>query len=149
VAGTGLLSGIVMVPRIMAQQCYSETQVAQGCSVSNQCLYLLSSTVYEKGTCSNRHQGHACGSKFTSIPTLHNSLLNTVFPSLKRGTAYGTSPSVGGSDVNGDGKVTIFDGSMIVGRIGVRGDCGFDPADVIRDGAVDFRDLAVIILAIR
>jgi hypothetical protein len=149
--GTGVFVwGVVNgVQRVKAQQCFAEAQVFQSCALYNQCLYLFNGVVYEKDTCSTKHQGHACGSKFTSIPSLHNTLLNTVFPSLKRGTAYETAPVIGSSDVTGDGRVNIFDVGRVLGRFGRRGDCGFESVDVLADGGVDFRDFQAVVLAVR
>ena len=47
---------------LFSQTCMTVSQVQN----DNRCLYVLSNNVYEKGTRSSPHQGHACGSDITS-----------------------------------------------------------------------------------
>ena len=137
--------GLRLPSTAWAQNCYSEQQVTNSCALYAKCFYLLNGQVYDYGSCSSPHQGHVCGSKFASIPSLHNSMLNTIFPGLRRGKAYAPPPLVATSDLNGDGKVNLFDQVRVIRSYGTKGECGFGAADIIQDGGVDYVDLGKLL----
>lgn len=54
--------------RARSQTCFTTTQVKS----DSRCLYILDGSVYEKGSRSKPHHGHACGSDVSSvIPSYH------------------------------------------------------------------------------
>ncbi len=64
-----LMTGLFLyAPLVFAQTCMSREQV----SSDNRCLYVASDKVYEKGTRTDPHQDHPCGTDVTSIlPVTH------------------------------------------------------------------------------
>ena len=63
VSVVGLAAFLYMGRAVLrAQTCLTRQQVA----ADSRCLYILSNKVYQKGSRSNPHHGHACGSDITS-----------------------------------------------------------------------------------
>jgi len=54
--------------------------------------------------------------------------------------AVTTGSSVKPGDLNGDGKVDIFDYNLLVANFGKTGAAGFSPADIDKNGKVDLFD---------
>jgi hypothetical protein len=98
----------------------------------------------------------AHGFRFITPNGLKDGLPHSIYAYAINLNPYGVNPLLGGSpkiitcstdpaDLNGDGKVDIYDYNILVADFGKTGTPGWIPADIIKDGKVDIYDYNMLV----
>lgn len=110
--------------------------------IADDCLGIAWESKYAAADCPTTSPSPS--STPTHLPTSTPTPTHASSPSPTQ-TPTPTSIPVKPGDVNGDGKVDIFDYNILIGDLGKTGSPGFSRADINRDGKVDIFDYNVVI----